>query len=244
MRIVATIQARMRSERLPGKVLLPILGRPNLALMVERLRRVPSVDEIVIATTDHKSCDPIEALAQALGVGCFRGSEEDVLDRVIRAGRAARADLIIETTGDCPLIDPPTVQRVVDGFLEGGVDYCSNVISRTFPRGMDTQVFPLAVLEEVAGLTSDPVDHEHVSLYIYQHPKRFTLRNIESGLPRFVSDLRLTLDTPEDLTLIRTVFEELYPVKPEFTLSDILALFERRPELADINREIRQKQVR
>jgi spore coat polysaccharide biosynthesis protein SpsF len=244
MRIVATIQARMRSERLPGKVLLPILGRPNLELMIERLRRARHVDDVWIATTDDASCDPIEDLARRLSVGCFRGSEEDVLDRVIRTGDAAGADLIVETTGDCPLIDPPTVDLVIERFLDGGVDYCSNVITRTYPRGMDTQVFPLAVLKQVATLTSDPVDHEHVSYYIYQHPERFRLRNVESGLPAGVVELRLTLDTADDFTLIRAVYGELYPSRPDFTLSDVLALFERRPELADINRHVRQKQVR
>jgi spore coat polysaccharide biosynthesis protein SpsF len=234
----------MRSERLRGKVLMPILGRPNLALMVERLQRVRSVDHIVIATTDDVSCDPIAELAQHVGVGCFRGSENDVLDRVIRAAEAARADLIVETTGDCPLIDPQTVALVIDRFLDGGVDYCSNILVRTYPRGMDTQVFPLAILQEVARLTKDAVDREHVSYYIYQHPERFRLRNVESGLPPSVADLRLTVDTLEDFTLVRKIFEELYPSKPDFTLSDILALFERRPELAEINRQVRQKAVR
>lgn len=234
----------MRSERLPGKVLLPILGRPNLELMVERLRRVPGIDDIVIATTDDPSCDPIERLAGEIGAGCFRGSEEDVLDRVLGAARAAGADVIVETTGDCPLIDPPTVQRVIDGYLTGGVDYCSNVIRRTFPRGMDVQVFPLRVLEDVARSTDDAADHEHVSLYIYEHPDRYRLRNVESGLPPDAADLRLTLDTPDDLRLITLVFEELYPAKPDFTLPDVLALFEVRPDLAEINRHIQQKSVR
>lgn len=244
MRIVATIQARMRSERLPGKVLLPILGRPNLALMVERLQRVPSIDAIVIATTEHVSCDPIESLARELGVGCFRGSEEDVLDRVLRASREAQADIIVETTGDCPLIDPPTVEKVIQTFLANDIDYCSNTLRRTYPRGLDTQVFPLRVLEEVARRTSDPADHEHVSLYIYEAPGRFRLLNVESGYGRDVADLRLTLDTPSDFTLIRTVYEELYPTNPEFTLPNIVALFARRPELADINPHVQQKKVR
>lgn len=244
MRIVATVQARMRSERLPNKVLLPILDRPNLVLMVERLQRVPSVDAIVIATTDHESCDPIEALANDLGVGCFRGSEDDVLDRVLRASREADADLIVETTGDCPLIDPPTVEKVIQAFRGADVDYCSNILRRTYPRGLDTQVFPLSVLEEVARRTDDPADHEHVSLYIYEKPGRFRLLNVESGYGPEVADLRLTVDTPDDLTLVRTIYEELYPKKPDFVLADILALFERRPELADINRDIKQKSVR
>lgn len=234
----------MRSERLPNKVLLPILGRPNLALMVERLRRVPALDAIFLATADHVSCDPIETLARELGVGCFRGSEDDVLDRVLKASRAARADLIVETTGDCPLIDPPTVEKVIQAFLAHDVDYCSNILERTYPRGLDVQVFPLRVLEEVARRTTDPADREHVSLYIYEKPGRFKLLNVESGYGPEVAELRLTVDTPEDFTLVRTIYEELYPARPDFTLPDILALLARRPELADVNRHVTQKHVR
>jgi len=234
----------MRSERLPGKVLLPILGRPNLELMIERLRRVPSIDAIVIATAYHSSCDPIADLAERLGVGCYRGSENDVLDRVRKAARWAGADLIVETTGDCPLIDPQTTGRIIDTFLSHEVDYCSNIIERTYPRGMDVQVFPLSVLEEVARSTTDPADHEHVSLYIYEHPARFRLMNVASGLGSEAATLRLTVDTPEDFRLVRRVYEELYPRMPDFGLTDILAFLERRPELREINRGVQQKKVR
>ncbi|MDR3400892.1 MAG: glycosyltransferase family protein [Chthoniobacter sp.] len=244
MRTVITIEARMRSTRLPGKVLCPVLGRPMLALMVERLRRVQEAEAIVIATTSDPSCDPIEALAKELGVGCFRGSEDDVLDRVLQAARAAKADLIVETTGDCPLIDPDIISRLIREFRANTVDYCANILKPTYPRGMDAQVFPVAVLEEVARLTDDPVDHEHVSLYIYQHPERFRLLNVESGLPAKSAELRLTVDTPEDYQLITEIYEALYPTNPRFALADVLDLFERRPELRSINADIRQKAVR
>src|SRR5579859_1898597 len=114
MRIVATIEARMRSTRLPGKVLRPAAGKPLLELLIERLRRVSRIDQIVVATTDNPADDMIARLAQRLGVGCFRGSEEDVLDRVLRAAQSVAADLIVEITADCPLIDPEVVGHVVD----------------------------------------------------------------------------------------------------------------------------------
>lgn len=234
----------MRSERLPGKVLLPILGRPNLELMIERLRRVPSIDEIVVATSDDESCNPIVEVAGRVEVVVYRGSETDVLDRVLSAARQARADIIVETTGDCPLIDPETIERVIAAFLTNDVDYCSNILERTYPRGMDTQVFPLSVLEEVARSTTDAVDREHVSLYICEHPERFRLMNVVSHLGSEVAQLRLTVDTPEDFDLIRRIYEELYPRNPTFGLSDILDLLERRPELREINRDIEQKKVR
>ena len=244
MRIVATIEARMKSSRLPGKVLKPVLGRPLLDLMIERVRRVPQVSEIVVATTTDSSCDPIEEMAHKLGVGCFRGSEDDVLDRVLQAARSARADLIVELTGDCPLMDPAIVNQVIETFLAAGVDYCSNTLARTYPRGMDVQVFPLAVLEEVARLTNNPADREHVSLYIYEHPERFKLRSVQSDLPASAADLRLTVDTPADFDLVNQIFEKLYPANPQFALADILELFAHEPHLVTLNNDVQQKAVR
>lgn len=236
MRIVATIEARMRSTRLPGKVLKPILGRPMLELMIERLKRARRVDEVVVATTDHSSCDPIQELAIRLGVPCFRGSEEDVLDRVLRAARQAQADLIVETTGDCPLICPVTTDKSIERFLASEVDYCSN--------HLDVQVFPLSVLEKVAQLTNDPADREHVSLYIYEQPGRFRVLDVSDTLPTGVTNLRMSVDTPEDFRLISSIYERLYPTTPAFTLQDILDLFSREPELLEINKYIQQKPVR
>jgi spore coat polysaccharide biosynthesis protein SpsF len=244
LRTVITIEARMLSTRLPGKVLRPILGRPMLELMIERLRRVKRVDAIVVATTLDPSCDPIEALAQKLGVGCFRGSEDDVLDRVLQAARSADADLIVETTGDCPLIDPAVIDQVIDAFLAREVDYAANVLRPTWPRGLDVQVFPRAVLERVASLTQDPADREHVSLYIYEHPELFQLHNVESGLPTEVAELRLTVDTPEDFALVTRIYEALYPQRPDFRVADILTLLADHPDWRDLNRTVQQKAVR
>jgi spore coat polysaccharide biosynthesis protein SpsF len=177
-------------------------------------------------------------------VGCFRGSEDDVLDRVLQAAGSANADLIVETTGDCPLIDPAIIGRIIRSFDPAKVDYCANVLKQTYPRGMDVQVFPRAVLQQVADLTNDPADREHVSLYIYEHPERFRLRNIESGLPAEVADFRLTVDTPEDYELVTKIYEALYPTNPRFGLPEILDLFARQPDLPAINSAIRQKLVR
>jgi spore coat polysaccharide biosynthesis protein SpsF len=243
MKIVCTIEARMRSTRLPGKVLLPVMRQPMLVLMIERLQRVPEIDEIVVATTTDPSCVAIADVAVRCGVGVHRGSEDDVLDRVLQAARGAGADLIVETTGDCPLIDPGTVSRVIQEFHRHDVDYCANVLERTYPRGMDVQVFPLTVLEEVARLTDDPVDHEHVSLYIYRHPGRFRLHNVTSGLSADAANARLTVDTPEDFALVTEIFERLYPSKPDFSLADILGLLAAHPELRGMNQDVRQKTV-
>lgn len=243
MKIVSTIEARMSSTRLPGKVLLPILGKPMLELLIERLRRTKCVDEIVVATTTKSTDDIVEDLAYMLGVGCFRGSEEDVLNRVLQAARSANGDVIVEITGDCPLIDPNVVDEVIAVYLAGGFDYVATS-QQTFPLGLDTQVFPVAVLEEVANLTQDPVDREHVSHYIYQHPDRFAVYRLASGLPKKYWNLRLTVDTQEDFKLIRAIFEELYTKNPAFNLLDVLDLLDRKPELIEINQHIQQKQMR
>src|SRR3954470_10802095 len=157
-RVVATIEARMTSSRLPGKVLLPVLGRPLLELMVERLRRARTIDEIVIATTEDATSDPLQELAERLGIGCFRGSEDDVLARVLGAAQAYDAELIVELTGDCPLIDPALVDHLIERHREGGADYTANVLDKTYPLGFAVQVFPTRVLAEVAELTDDPAD--------------------------------------------------------------------------------------
>ena len=213
----------MTSSRLPGKVLAECVGKPMLELMVERLRRVPSLDDIVIATTANATDDPVAALAERLGVCCFRGSEFDVLDRVLRAARAFDVDVIVETTGDCPCIDPEIVEACIANYQRGGADYVSNVLERSWPVGMDTQVFATDVLADVAARTNDPQDREHVSLYIYHHPERYRLRNVEAPADETAPDLRMTLDTAEDLALIRDVFESLYPTDPKFGVRDILA---------------------
>jgi len=228
MKTVAIIEARITSTRLPGKILLPILGKPMLELLIERLKRSKYLDKIVVATTQNPSDDPVEQLADRIGVGCFRGSEDDVLDRVLRAAHAYEADVIVEITGDCPLIDPEILDKVIS----------------TYPRGMETQVFSTAVLEKVASRTQDPVDHEHVSLYIYEHPAIFSLFNVESTLSEEDSSIRLTVDTHEDFQLIKAIYELLYPSNPEFTFDDVVNLLEKRKDLRELNQNIRQKKVR
>ncbi len=243
MKIVATIEARMTSSRLPGKILLPILGKPTLELLIERLCKVNKIEQIVIATTSNRTDDVVEDLANRLCVGCYRGSEDDVLDRVMKAAQFYNSDIIVEITGDCPLIDPIVIDCLIEIFLNNFFDYVSNTLKQTYPNGLDVQIFSLKTLEEVSRLTDDPTDHEHVSLYIYEHPERYSLYNQESGLPEKYWDLRLTVDTIEDFELIRSIYEELYPTNPDFLLDDILELLDKRPELIDINKHIKQKMV-
>ncbi len=243
MKFVATIEARMTSSRLPGKVLAPLGGKPALEVMVERVRLVPSIDQIVVATTSNNTDDPIEALTGRLGVGCWRGSEDDVLQRVLDAATAFEADVIVELTGDCPLIDPGIVEQVIDTYRRAGVDYVSNVLTRSFPMGMETQVFARSILEDVARRTQDKDDHEHVSLFIYRNPQLYSLQNVAAAAALAKPELRLTLDTKEDLAVIRAVYEALSPGSPAFSLAEILAFLDANPAIATINAAVEHRHV-
>ena len=195
------------------------------------------------AATTNAADAPVAALAERLGVGLWRGSEDDVLSRVLEAAIHHRIDVIVEMTGDCPLIDPAAVEDCIRVYRAAKVDYVSNVLERSYPIGMDTQVFSTSILADVARRTNDPADHEHVSLYIYRHPEIYSLRNVPAASALARPDLALTLDTPEDYRLIGAVFEALYPKNPAFTLADVLALLDRRPEIAAMNAHVRRKKV-
>ncbi len=243
-KIVATIEARFASSRLPGKTLIVICGKPTLELIIERIKRSKFIDEIVVATTVNPDCDAIEELANRLGVGCFRGSEEDVLDRVLQAAKAYNADIIVELTGDETLIDPVIVDQLIDYHLKNDFDYVSNVLNRRYPRGLDTQVFAVSVLDEVSRLTNEPADRENVSLYIYEHPERYKLGSIEAPEKFNHPDWRWTLDTKEDLEFLKAVYEALYSVKKDFDSYDVFELIKKDPHLLKINERVKQKAVR
>lgn len=236
MKIVATVEARMASTRLPGKVMKNILGKPVLELLVERLKMVELISDIVIATTINKSDDIIEGFCKKIDVKCFRGSEEDVLKRVLGAAKSVDADLIVEITGDCPLIDPDIVRECIKLFLKGDYDYVSNgCLEKTFPDGLAVQVFPVKVLEEVNELTKDPVDHEHVSLYVYKHSEKYKLKNYKAKGELCWPELAITLDTPEDYKLIKKIYEELYPMNNRFTAYDVVRFLKSNPELIAVD---------
>ena len=243
-KIVCIVEARFKSTRLPGKVLMPILGEPMLGRMIERLRRARTVDEIVVATVEGADDNAVADYAQSLGVSVFRGSEDDVLDRVVRAAQSRSADLIVETTGDCPLIDPGVIDKVVGDFMMGGADFVSNILPHTTPRGMDVRVFRTSDLAQINETSTDPADHEHVSLHFWEHLDRYRCRNVESELPAAAATLRLTVDTPQDLELVRAIYAELYHAKPDFNLVDILELMDQRPDLVELNRDVEQKEPR
>ena len=243
MKVVVTIEARMSATRLPGKVLFPIVGLPALGFLISRLRMATMIDEIVVATTENPVDAPIEAWARTLGVSVFRGSEVDVMGRVLGAARSVQAEVIVELTADNPLIDPKIIDRAVNCFLSGDIDYLSNVTHRTYPLGMDTQVFSTRVLEDAYSRTQDPEHLEHVSLFIYRNPSIYRLGIFEASDECQRPDLRLTMDTIEDYQVIVSCAEACTQINPNFGLEELIRFCDRSPEITALNNEVIHKWV-
>lgn len=230
-KIVATIEARMTSSRLPGKVLMEYCGKSNLQHIIERLRRSKLIDEVVVATTVNEQDNPIVELCEEIGCKYYRGSQDDVLLRVLESAKSVDADIIVEITGDCPVIDWRHVDKLIEMFFSGEYDYAANILKRTFPRGFDAQVFPVEILEEVNKASKNPVDHEHVSLYIYTHPEKYKLLNWEAEEKMNHPEFEITLDTKEDYEFIKQIYKILYPKNPDFSGQDVVELLIKQPEM-------------
>lgn len=235
---VAIIQARTGSTRLPGKVLLPLLGAPMLTRVVRRVSRASRVDATIVATTTASSDDAIVELAKREGWPVERGSETDLLDRYVQAARAHAATTVVRITSDCPLIDPDLIDEVVAALHDDGSDYASNSLDpRTYPRGLDVEAMSMAALEAAWRQDHDPRSREHATPYIYRHPERFRLRRVAS--PVDLSAHRWTVDTPEDYELIRRIYERLG--RDDFSWRDALTVIEGQPAWSELNRNVAQK---
>jgi spore coat polysaccharide biosynthesis protein SpsF len=247
----------MGSSRLPGKVLLDIAGKTMIQRVIERARHARTLDAVTVATTTNTSDDPIAAFSVSMDVPCTRGSLHDVLDRYYRAARAHNADIVVRITADCPAIDPALVDQAVETLLEGGYDFAANRLpppfKRTFPIGLDVEVCTFAALEQAWMKADQPFQHEHVMPFIYEgvtlNTEKPTLhtgispRGFNVGLLQHQPDygsLRWTVDTPEDLELMRKIFDTLKD-KNDFTWYDLLAVVQKHPELAQINAQVRHK---
>lgn len=244
MKVVAIIQARMGSTRLPGKVLKPLCGRPVLAHVLARVRLCRRLDDIWVATSNHPADDAIANACQHWQVPCFRGSEEDVLDRFYGAARAAEAETVVRITADCPLFDGWLLDDMLRVFTETNtpvikVDYLSNVLERRYPRGLDAEIFTFTALAQAHREARQPGEREHVTVYIYGHPEIFRLHSYKG--PEDWSRYRWTLDTPEDWTLIKAIYQNLYRPEAPFTTQQVLNLLRAQPELAQINAAVQQK---
>jgi spore coat polysaccharide biosynthesis protein SpsF (cytidylyltransferase family) len=229
MQTLAIIQARMTSTRLPGKVLADIWGRPLLEHVCARARRARKLDLVVVATTDRPTDDRVAAFCSSAGIPCFRGNEDDVLDRYCRAARAFPGDAVVRLTADCPLLDPAVIDQVVAAFESGDYDYVSNTLTPTFPDGLDTEVFRREALERAWREARLKSEREHVTPFIWKHTDLFRthcVRNVED-----LSGLRWTVDTPEDLDFVRRLYRHFEP-RLDFGMTDILDALARNPELS------------
>lgn len=238
MKVVAIVQARMGSSRLPGKVLREVGGHVLIDLLLKRLSTARRVDEIVLATSDQPQDDRLAAHVGGLGYRVVRGSETDVLARFAKAAATAGADVVLRITGDCPLVMPELVDRAVERFLAAGVDYLSNVEPPTWPDGLDIEVFAAAALQTAAARATEPFDREHVTPYLRREPQ-FRRENVTAE--QDLSHLRLTVDEPADLVVIGNVLTALAP-ETDFGLSDLLELIGARPDLLDANRDIQRNE--
>ena len=235
MKRVAVIQARIDSRRLPGKVLMPLAGRPMLEQQLRRLDGCHSISETVIATTDRPADDDIADLGTRLGIAVIRGALEDVLGRYRRAASEHAADVVVRLTADCPLVDPSVVDLVVDRLTsEPGSDYASNVLTRTYPHGLDVEAMYSDVVDRLSRLATSAADREHVTSYLrFTHPELFRTLSVTDATDN--SDLRWTVDTIEDFRLVETLFERLDLTNDPRGYREIVAFMRADPSLSSVN---------
>jgi spore coat polysaccharide biosynthesis protein SpsF len=239
VKLLVVIQARTSSTRLPGKILLPLAGRPLLQRMIERVGYASTTFNLVIATTTETSDDPVQRLCEELEVDCYRGHPTDLLDRHYQAGRQWNADVVVKIPSDCPLIDPRVIDRVLGFFLEhpGRYDFVSNLHPPTYPDGNDVEVLPMHILELAWRSATRDFEREHTTPYIWERPDHFTLGNVEweTGL-NYSMTHRWTIDYEEDYRFVKRVFDELWSeTGPLFHLQEIINLLEAKPEIAAMN---------
>lgn len=243
MKIIAIVQARMGSTRLPEKVLMPLEGKPVLMHIIDRLNSVPQIDQVVVATSISKNNDKILEFCKTQGIECFRGSEDDVLDRFYKTAGQFKAENYIRVTGDCPLLDPKLLENLINYFFDNKLDYCGiatgagvadkGFIGR-FPDGLDAEIFTFHTLERAYHEAEGKQFREHVTPYIWKNPDKFKL-GVFMSKDKDYSEYRWTLDNIEDYNLIKWIYSKLYLQKPKFNMFDILNLLESNKELMKKN---------
>jgi len=231
--IVAILQARMSSARLPGKVLAPLGGLPMIGRQLERIARSRRLTTTIVATSTEPADDPIASVATDFGTACYRGSLNDVLDRFRGAVRTVDAAHVVRLTADCPLTDPHVLDRVIEAHLEHGCDYTANVIEPCYPDGLDVEVVTKSALERLWQEASLQDEREHVTLRVHRRSGEFSRHSVRCD--RDLSSQRWTVDFEQDLEFVRRVFDELHPTHPEFGMEDVLELLERVPALSQLN---------
>ncbi|TLX79092.1 MAG: spore coat biosynthesis protein F [Thaumarchaeota archaeon] len=246
MKVVATIEARMTSSRLSGKSMKSILGKPMLQLLIERVKNCKKIDAIVVATTENATDDIIEELSKKMSVNCFRGSENDVLDRVLKAAKSVKGDIIVELWGDSPLVDPILIDEIVEYHLENNYDCVGTTLpnfKKTFPLGLSVLIFPTKILDEVDKITQKPEDRENVSNYIYEHPEKYKIAPMQCPDELNFPNLRFTVDEESDFELVKTVFENLYPTNNNFRASDVIKFLNSNLQVRNLNKHVIQRRL-
>jgi spore coat polysaccharide biosynthesis protein SpsF len=234
--ILAVLQARTSSSRLPQKIMKDILGKPMILRQIERLQRSKKMDKLVVATSIESSDDVLEALCKENKIACYRGSLDDVLDRIFQAAKVFQPETVVRLTGDCPLSDPQVIDDVIDYFQTTKADYVSNALEPTFPDGLDCEVFKYSVLEKTWENASKQSEREHVTPYIYNNRDQFAVKVYKNNVN--LSELRWTVDEPKDYEFVQKIYQKLYNKNPAFGFGDILECLEENPELLSINSDI------
>lgn len=243
MKVLVIIQARMGSTRLPGKILKKVNGKPLLAYQLERVQQSKCIDKIVIATTIEQKDEPIVEFCEQYGVEYYRGSENDVLARYYEAAEQFGGDIIVRLTSDCPIIDPIVIDETIRYYIDHAseFDYVSNTIERTYPRGLDTEVFSRDALEKSYKDATLERDREHVTAYIYSNPEKFRIGSITN--PQNLGHYRWTVDTTEDFQLVELILSSLYSENQLFYMSDVIDLLDQHPDWVQLNSHIEQKKL-
>lgn len=239
VQILAIVQARMSSSRLPGKVMKSILEKPMLELHIERIQRSKEINRLVIATSTSSEDDCIEQLCKKLNVEYYRGSLNDVLDRFAKAAAEYQPEYVLRLTGDCPLFDPELCDEFIKYALDQNYDYCTNAEPATYPNGVDMEIMTYAALQKAAAYAKLPSEREHVTPYIKKNPM------FHKGCMKHTIDLshqRWTVDNPEDFEVASHIFSELYPINPQFTWLDVVSYMETHPDIAAINSHIQRNE--
>ena len=238
MKIGIIVQCRYNSTRLKGKILKKILNKTILEILIERLNEVKRADNICLAIANHKNDSKIINLVKKIGINYHIGSELNVLKRYYDCAKKNKFNTIMRITSDCPLIDPIILDKLIYSYVKSNVDYMSNGLIRTFPLGMEAEIFSFKTLEKAYKNSKNDYDKEHVTTYIKSN-KNFSKKNIKSN--KNLSKYRFTLDTIEDYELITQIYLKLYPQKKIFYLSDIISLMKSNNNLFDINKNVIQK---
>src|SRR4030065_1665440 len=231
--VLAILQARVSSTRLPGKVLKPILGQPIILRQFERIKRAKKINHFLVATSIDQTDDQLADLCAENGIPCFRGNLEDVLDRFYQAAKPFSPEHVVRLTGDCPLADPQLIDEVISFYRQGDFDYVSNTVEPTYPDGLDVEVFKFECLKQAWEEADLPSQREHVTPFIHQQPAQFKIGCFKNCVD--LSFLRWTVDEPLDFELVTKIYEALYPLNSGFTTDDILAFLDDHPELKTLN---------